>query len=149
MHELSISSAIVDTALRHAGGRRVTSVALRVGALRQVVPESLEFYFEIVGRGTLCEGARLELEVVGAWMTCEVCGCEWDPTPQPELGPSTAGHLGSASEAGHGPLDPTWALPTFRCPGCELAGAQVVRGDELEVESIEVANEPAVTALPS
>ena len=54
MHELSISSAIVDTALRHAGGRRVTSVALRVGALRQVVPESLKFYFEIVGRDTLC-----------------------------------------------------------------------------------------------
>ncbi len=135
MHELSISSAIVDTALRHAGGRRVTSVALRVGALRQVVPESLEFYFEIVGRDTLCEGSRLELEVVGAWMTCEVCGCEWDPAPEPL--------------AGHGPLDPTGALPTFRCPGCELAGAQVVRGDELEVESIEVADEPAVAAQPT
>ena len=41
VHELSISSAIVDTALRHAGGRRVTAVNLRVGGLRQVVPDSL------------------------------------------------------------------------------------------------------------
>jgi hydrogenase nickel incorporation protein HypA/HybF len=130
VHELSISSAIVDTALRHADGRQVTSVALRVGALRQVVPESLEFYFEIVGRDTLCEDARLDLEIVGAWMTCDVCGCEWDPAPEPA--------------AAHAALDPTAGLPTFRCPGCELAGARVVRGDELEVESIEVAEPLAV-----
>ncbi len=112
MHELSISSAIVDTALRHAGGRPVTAVQMRVGALRQVVPESLDFYFEIVARDTPCEGATLELEIVPALMSCQVCGCEWDPAPEPELG--------------HEPL--TAVLPTFRCPGCELAGAQVVRG---------------------
>jgi len=127
MHELSISRAIVDTAIRHAGGRRVTAVALRVGALRQVVPESLGFYFEIAGRDTLCEGARLEQEIVGAWMICDVCACEWDPAPAPL--------------ATHDPLDPTAGLPTFRCPGCELARARIVRGDELEVESIEVADE--------
>ena len=131
MHELSISSAIINTAIRHADGRRVTAVALRVGALRQVVPESLDFYFEIVGRDTLCEGARLEQEIVTAWMTCDVCGCEWDPAPEPV--------------ATHAAFDPTAGLPTFRCPGCELAGARIVRGDELEVESIEVADEaPAV-----
>ncbi|MGH2858700.1 MAG: hydrogenase maturation nickel metallochaperone HypA, partial [Solirubrobacteraceae bacterium] len=62
MHELSLSGAIVDTAVRHARGRRVTLVSLRVGALRQVVPDSLAFYFEFVARGTLCEGARLEQE---------------------------------------------------------------------------------------
>ena len=43
MHELSIASAIVDTALRHAGERRVTRVDVQVGALRQVVPDSLAF----------------------------------------------------------------------------------------------------------
>jgi len=130
MHELSISSAIVDTAIRHADGRRVASVALRVGALRQVVPESLEFYFGIVGRDTICEGAELEVEVVGAWMTCDFCGCEWDPAPEPV--------------AAHAALDPSAGVPTFRCPGCELAGARVVRGDELEVDSIEVAEPLAV-----
>ena len=48
MHELSIASAIVDTALRHANDRRVTRVDVQVGALRQVVPDSLAFYFAIV-----------------------------------------------------------------------------------------------------
>ncbi|HXV51863.1 MAG TPA: hydrogenase maturation nickel metallochaperone HypA [Solirubrobacterales bacterium] len=138
MHELSISSAVVDTALRHAGGRRVTGVEVKVGALRQVVPDSLAFYFEIVSRGTDCEGAELELDVIAAWMRCATCGHAWDPSPQPvESGASTVARLGSASEA-HG--DPALALPAFRCPACERADVETVRGDELEVESIEVEN---------
>jgi hydrogenase nickel incorporation protein HypA/HybF len=110
MHELSISSAIVDTALRHAGGRKVTQVDVRLGAMRQVVPESLCFYFEIVTRDTACEGASLELEIIGGWMSCDVCGSEWDPAD----------------------------IPIFRCPACKSADATIVRGQELEVESIEV-----------
>ena len=66
MHELSVSSAIVDTVVRHAEGRRVTAVRVRLGRLRQVVPDSLAFYFELVARDTVCEGARLEQEVVPA-----------------------------------------------------------------------------------
>ncbi len=64
VHELSLSSAVVNTAAKHAGGRRVSVVSLRVGRLRQVVPDTLEFYFEFVARDTVCEGARLEQEVI-------------------------------------------------------------------------------------
>lgn len=126
MHELSVSSAVVDTALRHAAGRRVSGVDLRLGKLRQVVPASLTFYFEIVARDTLCEGARLELELIDALMRCVECGNEWDPEPKPEHGP-----LEGAVGAG-------FLLPQFRCPECAAAGAEVVRGDELIVESIDV-----------
>jgi hydrogenase nickel incorporation protein HypA/HybF len=125
MHELSISSAIVDTALRHAGGQRVTRVDVRIGALRQVVPESLDFYFEIVSRDTDCSGAALEIELVEALMGCPTCGHEWDPAPEPA--------------AGHEAMAPV--LPVFRCPACERADADVLSGDELEVESIEIAEE--------
>lgn len=131
MHELSVSSAIVDTALKHAAGRRVTVVDLRLGKLRQVVPSSLSFYFEIVGRDTLCEGARLELELIDALMSCRECGHEWDPEPQPEHGEIVGGDL---------------LLPQFRCPECQAAGAEVLRGNELEVESIEVNEEEAGVA---
>ena len=108
MHELSLASAIVDTAVRHAAGRRVTAVQLRVGHLRQVVPASLAFSWELVSRGTPCEGARLEQEVVPARLRCDGCADEW------------------ALEAA-----------AFRCPACG-AGATVLSGEELEVESIEV-----------
>ena len=125
MHELALSSAIVDTAVRHAGGRRVVDVRMRIGALRQVVPDSLAFYFEIVSRDTPCEGARLDYELVGAELACPMCGERWDPAPQP-----IARH-GSEFDA----LD---TVPTFRCPACRGAGGEVMRGDEFHVESITV-----------
>ncbi len=131
MHELSVASAIVDTALRHAKGRKVTAVTVRLGSLRQVVPDSLSFYFEIVARDTLCNRAALEIDHVAALMWCQACGQEWDPAPPP-----IAGHEQDSMPAG----EPV--LPVFRCPACEAAGAQVVHGDELEVESIEVSDSP-------
>ena len=45
MHELSISQAIVDTALRHAGGRTVTVVDVRVGRLEDPLPKC---HFDLV-----------------------------------------------------------------------------------------------------
>ena len=77
MHELALASAVVDTVERHADERPVSVITMRIGTLRQVVPASLELYVEIVGRGTVCEGARLEYEIVPARLSC--CGREWEP----------------------------------------------------------------------
>ena len=121
MHELSLAGAIQETALRHAGGRRVASVQMRIGGLRQVVPDSLRFCFGIVSRDTPCDGAVLELELVGALLRCTACRSEWDPAPPP-------------AEA-EGDLHPP---PMFRCPECHAGGAEVIRGEEFEVESIMV-----------
>ena len=129
MHELAIASAVVDTAIRHARGREVVAVDVRVGALRQVVPDSLAFYFEIVSRDTACSGAELRFEPVAALLRCDGCGSEWDPAPPP-----LATH-----EPTDVPLD-SLPLPRFRCTGCGAAGAEVLRGAELEVESIEISD---------
>jgi hydrogenase nickel incorporation protein HypA/HybF len=117
MHELSIASAVIESVRPHAAGRRVTAVRLRVGHLRQVVPDSLSFYWDVVTRETSCEGSVLELEPVPARLACAPCGREWG-------------------------ID----MPIFRCPGCGGADVTVAAGDELEVESIEVEEEPACTA---
>jgi hydrogenase nickel incorporation protein HypA/HybF len=108
VHELSLSSAIVNTVVKHADGRSVSAVHMRIGALRQVVPDTLEFYFGFVAEGTVCEGARLEQELIPARLRCEPCAREWE-------------------------ID----LPVFRCPDCGGAAA-VAAGDEFEVESINV-----------
>ncbi len=73
MHELSLSGAIVNTVVKHAQGRPVSVVSMRVGALRQVVPDTLDFYFGFVSKGTVCEGARLEQELVPARLRCASC----------------------------------------------------------------------------
>ena len=117
MHELSVSSAIVDTAVRHAAGRRVTAVHVRLGRLRQVVPSSLAFYWSLVTRETVCEGSTLEQEVVPAVVRCPACALEWEISQ-----------------------------PYFRCRSCGSGDVVVVTGEELEVESIEVEEESACTA---
>ncbi|MDQ6810329.1 MAG: hydrogenase maturation nickel metallochaperone HypA [Actinomycetota bacterium] len=109
MHELSLSGAIVNTVVKHARGRPVALVSLRVGRLRQVVPDTLEFYFEFVARGTVCEGARLEQELIEARLRCNSCAREWDIE-----------------------------IPAFRCPTCTGSDVVVASGEEFEVHSIEI-----------
>ena len=115
MHEYSIATGLVRTAIRYAGGRRVTAVNLRVGALRQVVPDALAFAFELTARGTMCEGARLEQELVACRLRCPSCAVEW-----------------------------TAVDPSFRCRTCGWP-AVVLSGNELQMESIEVDEEAACT----
>ena len=76
MHELSIADAVVQIASRHAAGRKVTRVELKVGHLRQVVPTALEFAFGLVADGTVVEGAELVMEEVPASVRCRACGAE-------------------------------------------------------------------------
>jgi hydrogenase nickel incorporation protein HypA/HybF len=74
MHELSLVQGIVDICEQYAAGRQVKAVTLTIGALSGVVPEALDFCFEAATRGTLLEGARLEIERVAATGRCDSCG---------------------------------------------------------------------------
>jgi len=74
VHELAIAQSMVEISRRHARGRRVTRLEVRVGHLRQVVPESLTFALELVAQGTELEGAELHIEHVPAAGTCRDCG---------------------------------------------------------------------------
>jgi hydrogenase nickel incorporation protein HypA/HybF len=74
VHELSLSRAIADTVIEHAAGRPVSRVAVRIGHLRQVVPDSLEFCWDMVTDGTVLAGCRLDIEHVPAVAHCGACG---------------------------------------------------------------------------
>jgi hydrogenase nickel incorporation protein HypA/HybF len=109
MHELSIAESIVDIAVRHARGRPVTRVEVSVGHLRQVVPSALAFAFELVAQGTAADGAELVLNVIPAAGRCRQCGVE-------------------------SVLD---GFPLL-CTACGSADVELVRGEELLVESLDV-----------
>ena len=113
MHELSLADAVVTIARDHARGRRVTCVDVKIGRLRQVVPEALEFAFELVAAGTEGEGAELRLEHVTARVACAGCDATTEVTGFPLV-----------------------------CARCGSAGVEVVAGEELQVESIDVEDEP-------
>lgn len=74
VHELSLAAAVLQIALRHASGRRVTRIELEVGALRQVVAASLSFSIELLAEGTCAQGASIEIKTVDAVGNCRRCG---------------------------------------------------------------------------
>lgn len=108
MHELSIAQAVIAVATRHADGRRVRRVELRVGHLRQVVPDALRFAFELSCEGTLLEGAELVIEEVQSRGICRMCGVETTMTAFP-----------------------------LQCRSCGALDLEVVAGEELLVEALE------------
>ena len=109
MHELAIAQSMVAIADRHADGRAVTRVEVKVGHLRQVVPSALRFAFELVAEGTPLDGAELVIEEVPAAGICGACGAE--------------------------SLLPDFPLACARCGGLDI---EVTRGEELLVDSLEL-----------
>ena len=124
MHEVAIAEAILDAVEKAAEGRPVTVVRVKIGRLRQVVPDSLAFYFDLAAElRSNCEGAQLEWAIEDASLRCRVCGGEWDPAPPPAEENSDL-------------------IVRFSCPRCDAGDYKVVSGDDVVVESIDV-EEPA------
>ena len=64
MHELGLAEGIMTVAIDMAGDRTVTRIAVRIGEEQRIVPDSLEFGFQLLAEGTVCEGATLQCLVV-------------------------------------------------------------------------------------
>jgi hydrogenase nickel incorporation protein HypA/HybF len=74
VHELSLCEAIAATVSRHAGKQEATGVVVRIGHLRQVVPDALSFCWTMLTEGTDLERCSLEIEQVPAVVRCSACG---------------------------------------------------------------------------
>jgi hydrogenase nickel incorporation protein HypA/HybF len=116
MHELSIADAVFHVALRHAAGRRVHRVELRVGHLRQVVPSALSFAWELITDGTALDGAELAIEEVPARGRCRACEAETTMESFP-----------------------------LQCGRCGSLDVELVAGEELLVDALELEEEALTT----
>lgn len=77
MHETAIMDAVIRIVAQVAQENRLSEIRsfrIRIGALAGVVPEALQFAFEVMRRGTCVEHAQMELEMVPATFECENCG---------------------------------------------------------------------------
>lgn len=76
MHELSLCQGIVqvlETQAETRAYRRVRRVWLEIGALAGVDCEALRCNFELVARGTLAEGALLDIALLPGEAWCFDC----------------------------------------------------------------------------
>jgi hydrogenase nickel incorporation protein HypA/HybF len=112
MHELSVTQSVLDIALREAEkneAKRIGKIRLVIGDLAGIVDDSVSFYFDLISRGSIAEGATLEFRRVAPRFRCRQCG------------------------TGFSPQDRDW-----RCPSCGAQGGEVVAGRDFYLESIEI-----------
>ncbi|MDJ0695149.1 MAG: hydrogenase maturation nickel metallochaperone HypA [Mastigocoleus sp. MO_167.B18] len=108
MHELGITKNIVAIVTEYAQGKKVNRVLLEIGQLSAIMPESIQFCFDVVSQGTVLASATLEiLEIPGLGHCCE-CGKEF-----------------------------TLEKYVFRCD-CGSSKINIVTGEELKIKEIEV-----------
>ena len=116
MHEMGIALQIIEIAKSSLppdlADARVERINLRVGKLAAVVPSSLRFCFEVAAKGTPLEGAALAIEEVPVDARCNDCGRQW-----------------------------TIEGPVFSCPDCGGGSIEMLSGRELDIVSLEVADE--------
>ncbi|MDQ6782254.1 MAG: hydrogenase maturation nickel metallochaperone HypA [Actinomycetota bacterium] len=108
MHELALCEAIAETVARHADGRAVERVEVRIGHFRQVVPDSLQFSWELLTEGTDLTGCELIIDHVPAVITCMACGAQT-----------------------------TLDLPIMLCRTCDSTDVTLVSGEEFQIASID------------
>jgi hydrogenase nickel incorporation protein HypA/HybF len=115
MHELSITQSILEIALRHgeqAQATKITDLHLVIGQLSSVVDDSVQFYWDLIAKDTLAEGATLHFKRIPARLECQDCGQAYTLEGQQLDG----------------------------CPACESIKVKVVAGQEFQLESIEIEN---------
>jgi len=113
MHELSLCRSIYAIVDRARGERPVRAVNLRVGQLRQVVPETLEYCWGLVcGDGPLA-GSELVVDHVPVVVHCRDCGVRTTVTETLLL----------------------------LCGSCRSGAVDVTSGEELLVTSVDLVKE--------
>ena len=113
MHELSVTQSVLNIALETAqnnGAAQITAINLVIGDMTSIVDDSVQFYFDILSKDTLAQGAILNFRREPATATCLDCRHQIKTTP---------------------PLTPI-------CPHCGSAKLSVSGGKEFYIESIEV-----------
>lgn len=112
MHEISLCENILEILTEQARSEhfgRVKRVSLEVGPFSCVEPEALRFGFDAVMRGSLAEGAELEISTPQGIARCLTCFDEVE--------------VSSRFDA---------------CPKCGSTSLQVTGGDELRIRELEV-----------
>jgi hydrogenase nickel incorporation protein HypA/HybF len=116
MHEMGIALQIIEIATASIPpdmrAARVERVNLKIGKLSAVVPDSLRFCFDIVSQDTPLAGATLAIEETPVVARCKECDARW-----------------------------SIAEPVFTCRACGSGSLEILSGRELDIVSIEIAQE--------
>lgn len=112
MHELAITQNIIEISSEEAekhNAQKVKEIRIRVGELSGLIPDCIQYYFDIASKGTRVEGAKLIIDKVSIAIRCNECGFE------EEL-----------------------AAKSYTCSNCGSYNIKITRGKEFLIDSLEV-----------
>lgn len=122
MHELAVAQALVEQVDALIDQHRASCAVLirvRIGPLAGVVPDLLATAFPLAAAGRRMAHAELDLVAAPITVRCQTCGAETEAT-----------------------------ISRLLCGVCSDWHTQVVSGDELLLESVELEPIPALTPDP-
>ena len=99
----------VEDYSRKNNAEKVLTVILEIGKLSGVVPTALEFCFDVCVKGTLLQGAKLEIQQVNSLGLCKLCREEFDLLEN-----------------------------EFSCPICKEKNWEILSGKEIIIKGLEV-----------
>jgi len=100
---------IVESCLPEGNRFKVNWVKIELGEFSNILPEPLEFGFEVLSKETRLSGARLLIEKIPLTVKCSVCG-----------------------------IITTLTEPFFYCPLCDSPNVEILTGTEMKVIEIEI-----------
>ena len=112
MHELPFTMSMLDIVLQHATeakAAKVTQIDLVIGKLTGIVPECVQFQFDVLKKNTIANEAVLSFHQPENELRCRNCDIVYTPDGN-----------------------------NLRCPECKKKNIEVITGREYYVESIEV-----------
>jgi hydrogenase nickel incorporation protein HypA/HybF len=122
MHEFSAACSIVEAAVAAAekhNAKTVSAVNIEVGQFTFLIPEQLEFNFEIASKDTIIEGAELIITSKKGRIKCSECGLESDAQSVPEIPDQLA------------------MFSPMKCSNCGSSATTIIAGKEFIITNIE------------
>ena len=112
MHELSVTQGLLKICLdegKKHNIKKIKKINVKVGELTGLVPNCITYYFDIVAKGTIVEGAEILVEKIPVAIKCN--GCQYEGVlPKGE----------------------------YFCPSCKSNKYKIINGREFYLDTMEV-----------
>ncbi len=112
MHELAVTQSLLKLAVEHAEAakaKQVTDIYIEIGQLSSYVDESIQFYWELIAKGTIAEKAILHFHRVPMELECRECRTCFNPDGV-----------------------------SFECPKCKSDRVVVISGDVFQMTGLDI-----------
>lgn len=112
MHELSVTENILEIVRSHAeraSAKKVTDIYLVIGQLSSILDDSVQFYWDLMTKDTVAEGATLHFRRLPILIQCKECKNSYSPE-----------------------------VDNLACPFCLSEKITIIQGEEFYLEAIDI-----------